>query len=70
MPEDVFLLENVEQILMGPDHKMAETAANTGRRMLSRMTYMASAVQQKDSQPDKFYTIFCIKTASKRDIQI
>lgn len=40
MPEEVFLLENVEQILMGPDRKMAELASNTGRGMLSRMTYM------------------------------
>ena len=34
MPEDFFLLENVEQVLIGPDRKMHVMANNLGMGML------------------------------------
>ena len=37
-PEDVFLLENVEQILVGPDTKMHAMNSNTGMGFMQRMT--------------------------------
>ena len=88
MPDEVFLLENVEQILVGPDRKMAEMGANSGRGMLSRMTHMGmisstsmvhqSGVQQSQlnqqsngsSSASKSYALFCLKTATKRDLQL
>lgn len=67
MPEEVFLLENVEQILIGADRKMLETNLNTGMAFMQRMTQFGSGVAQQPAQlSGKFFAMFCLRQPKKR----
>ena len=72
-PEDVFLLENVEQILIGPDRKVPspEQSSTFGLSVL-RMTRKASGRPEAANsavESGKYYALFCMRSENRREIQ-
>ena len=74
VPEEVFLLENVEQIMVGPDRKMQDLDGNKGRNMLLRISRMGTisraseAPKSSEGRPaESTYFRFCMRSANRHD---